>query len=190
MEQATNTFLIGLGSGTEQVKGCIGKHQEGGYFSYSNALNMTKKILIGLSLLIVIMQLLQPTKNVSEGISENDISKAYSVPVEVQQVFSQKCYDCHSNNTTYPWYVHIQPVGWWMASHIDDAKEHLNFSEFKSYPQDRAAHKFEEIVEEITEGSMPLKSYVWLHRDARVTAEETKAIADWVQSLGVTVNPN
>lgn len=146
---------------------------------------MVKKILVGLLLLFGIMQLLQPTRNISEGISENDISKVYAIPVDVQNVLEQKCYDCHSNNTRYPWYIHIQPIGWWMASHIKDAKDELNFSEFKTYNEKRAAHKLEEVSESVTEGWMPLKSYVWLHSEAKVTPEETRAINDWITSLGV-----
>lgn len=150
---------------------------------------MRKKILIGLLLLMVVMQLLQPSKNVASGNSVNDISAVYAVPVHVQEVLSQKCYDCHSNTTKYPWYVHIQPIGWWMAAHIKEGKEHLNFSEFKTYDAEKAAHKLEEVAEEITEGSMPLESYTWIHRDARVTPEETKAITDWIASLGIETKP-
>ena len=146
---------------------------------------MVKKVLGALLMVVFVMQLLQPTKNVMEGVSENDISKVYAVPVDVQNVLTQKCYDCHSNNTHYPWYIHIQPIGWWMASHIKDAKDELNFSEFKTYNEKRVSRKLAEIVEEVTEGSMPLKSYVWLHSEANVTAAETKAISDWVKSLGV-----
>ena len=138
-------------------------------------------------MLALIMQLLQPTKNRSEGEQANDISKAYAVPVDIQNVFTQKCYDCHSNNTRYPWYIHIQPIGWWMASHIKDAKDELNFSEFKTYDEKRVAKKFGEILEEISEGEMPLKSYTWLHSEAKVTPEETKAITQWVNSLGVDI---
>lgn len=146
---------------------------------------MRKKILIGLLLLVVVMQLLQPEKNVASGISENDISNVYAVPVHIQEVLSQKCYDCHSNTTKYPWYVHIQPIGWWMAAHIKEGKEHLNFSEFKTYDAEKAAHKLEEVAEEVTKGSMPLESYTWIHRDAKATPEETRAITDWIASLGI-----
>ncbi len=146
---------------------------------------MVKKVLSGLLMLFGIMQLLQPTKNVSDSVSENDISKAYAMPVNVQDVLTKKCYDCHSNNTHYPWYIHIQPIGWWMASHIKDAKDELNFSEFKTYSKKRAADKLEKMLEEIKDGEMPLKSYVWLHANASVTSDETKAINDWVKALGV-----
>lgn len=146
---------------------------------------MVKKVLVGLLMLFGIMQLLQPTKNVSEGVSENDISKAYAMPVNVQDVLTKKCYDCHSNNTHYPWYIHIQPIGWWMASHIKDAKDELNFSEFKTYDEKRASRKLLELAEEVTEGSMPLKSYAWLHADAKLADEEKRVITEWVRSLGV-----
>ncbi|HEY3429335.1 MAG TPA: heme-binding domain-containing protein, partial [Cyclobacteriaceae bacterium] len=140
---------------------------------------MVKKILVGIVMLVVIMQLLQPTRNISEGPSENDISRVYAIPENVQHIFETKCYDCHSNNTRYPWYIHIQPIGWWMASHIKDAKDELNFSEFKTYNAKRSNHKLQEIAEVVTEGEMPLKSYIWLHADAKVTPEEVKAINDW-----------
>jgi hypothetical protein len=146
---------------------------------------MTKKILIGLLVVLLLMQVMQPTRNQSEGISENDISRAYALPAGVHDTFINKCYDCHSNNTQYPWYVHIQPIGWWMASHISDGRKHLDFSEFKTYPEKRAAHKLEEIGEEIKEGHMPLESYLWLHPEAKVTAEEQAAINAWIASLGV-----
>jgi len=148
---------------------------------------MTKKILTGVVLVVVVMQFLQPTKNKSEVIDESDISNTYEMPEAVHQVLVQKCYDCHSNNTRYPWYVHIQPVGWWLASHIKEGKEHLNFSTFKSYDQKKASHKLEELSEAVTDGWMPLESYLWLHREAKVTPEETKLINNWISSVGVTI---
>lgn len=148
---------------------------------------MTKRIVIGVVLVIIVIQLLQPTKNKSEGISENDISKVYALPDGLHDMLVQKCYDCHSNNTRYPWYVHIQPIGWWLASHVKEGKEHLNFSEFKTYEKSKADHKLEELVEVLEAGEMPLKSYLLMHGDAKVTAEETQTITTWVKSLGVAV---
>jgi hypothetical protein len=72
-----------------------------------------------------------------------------------------------------------------MASHIKEGKEHLNFSEFKTYSEKKSLNKLEELSEAVTDGWMPLESYVWLHQDAKVTSDETKAINDWIKSLGV-----
>ncbi|HET9053854.1 MAG TPA: heme-binding domain-containing protein [Cyclobacteriaceae bacterium] len=148
---------------------------------------MAKKILIGLLVILLFIQVMQPTRNQSNKLSENDISKVYALPAGVHETLMKKCYDCHSNNTHYPWYTYIQPVGWWMASHIHEGKEHLNFSEFKTYTAKRASHKLEEVSEEIGEGHMPLESYLWLHPEAEVTTEELNAINGWIASLGIKV---
>lgn len=148
---------------------------------------MAKKILIGLLVIVLLMQVMQPTKNQSDTRSENDISNVYALPAGVYETLTKKCYDCHSNNTHYPWYVHIQPIGWWMASHIKEAQDQLNFSEFKTYETKRANHKLEEVSEEVAEGHMPIKSYLWLHPEAKVTPEELKALNGWIASLGIEV---
>lgn len=148
---------------------------------------MAKKILIGLLVVVLLIQVMQPTKNQSDSLSENDISGVYELPAGVHETLVKKCYDCHSNNTQYPWYVHVQPIGWWMASHIKEGKDHLDFSEFKTYDPKRANHKLEEVSEELGEGHMPIESYLWLHPEAKVNAEELKAINGWIASLGITV---
>jgi hypothetical protein len=145
----------------------------------------SKKVVIGLVVLLAISQLLQPTKNISQGESANDISKVYQMPVEVNEILTQKCYDCHSNNTRYPWYIHIQPIGWWMASHISEAKEHLNFSEFKTYDEKRVARKLEKVSDAVTQGWMPLDTYVWMHSDTKITPDDSEKINEWIQSLEV-----
>jgi hypothetical protein len=146
---------------------------------------LIKKVLIGLLILFLIMQLLQPERNVATTDSPDDITQVYQVPVEVHQILKQKCYDCHSNYTKYPWYVYIQPVGWWMASHIKEGKEELNFSAFKTYNQKKAAHKLEEVSEAVTEGWMPLESYTFIHKETKVTPEDARVINAWIQSLGI-----
>jgi len=148
---------------------------------------MAKKILIALLILLVVIQFIRPAKNVGDVITENDISNTYEMTEAVHSILIQKCYDCHSNNTSYPWYTNIQPVGWWIQSHVDEGKEHLNFSEFKTYTEKKANHKLEELSEAVTDGWMPLDSYVLIHREAKITPEETTMINEWIQSLGVVI---
>jgi hypothetical protein len=145
-----------------------------------------KKLFYLILIIIVVAQFIQPTKNISPGLSENDISKTVAIPETLHKTFISKCYDCHSNNTNYPWYANVQPIGWWLAAHVHEGKEHLDFSEFKTYKPERAEHKLEEIGEVLEDGSMPLKAYTILHQDAVVTADEVKAINEWLASLGVT----
>jgi len=148
---------------------------------------MVKKILFGLLVLLIVIQFIQPTKNVGEVITENDISNTYEMPEAVHSIVVQKCYDCHSANTNYPWYANVQPVAWWINDHVLEGKEHLNFSEFKSYTEKKATHKLEEVSEAVTDGWMPLDSYVLIHRETKITAEDTEMINAWIKSLGVTV---
>jgi hypothetical protein len=144
-----------------------------------------RKIGVLLLILLVVMQFIQPKKNISEGLSEGDISKVYTLPAGLHETLVNKCYDCHSNNTRYPWYFNVQPIGWWLAAHVHDGKENLDFSEFKSYETKKAMHKLEEIGEVIEDGSMPLKAYTLFHEDSKITTEEEKIITLWLTSLNV-----
>ncbi len=144
---------------------------------------MKQKILMGLATILVIIQFIRPARNVSDTASPNDIITAYPVPEEVQVVLKAACYNCHSNNTTYPWYANIQPVGWWLQKHVNDAKKELNFSEFATYTEKRARHKFEEIGDEVSEGGMPLKSYTIMHPEARLSSGQIKTLTDWAATL-------
>ncbi|WP_020596646.1 heme-binding domain-containing protein [Spirosoma panaciterrae] len=144
---------------------------------------MVRKILIALLVILVLIQFFRPEKNQASGMSPNDITTKYAVPANVQTVLKRSCYDCHSNNTTYPWYNNIQPVAWWLSHHIDEGKRELNFSEFATYQPKRARHKLDEIEEVVNEGSMPIGSYLWIHGDAKVTPEDAKLLADWAKGL-------
>ncbi len=146
---------------------------------------MTKrnKILLAIALILVAIQVIRPTRNIGEAIGPNDISKAYQVPAEVHSVLQQSCYDCHSNKTNYPWYANIQPIGWWLQSHINDGKRHLNFSEYGTYAEKKAKHKFEEIEDAATNGWMPMESYLWMHPETKLTPDQSKAIAQWAGAL-------
>ena len=144
---------------------------------------MRKKYLTGVLAAFVIIQFIRPTWNNSKNINQNDIMIRYRVSDEIQGILRQSCFDCHSNNTRYPWYAQVQPVGWWLQNHVSDGKRHLNFSEFGSYPEKKAKKKFEEIVDEVGEGEMPLGSYLRLHADAKLTTEQAKTLTDWAGAL-------
>ena len=73
-----------------------------------------KKILIAIAAVLVVIQFIRPEKNISDLNGPNEIGKHYTVPDNVQAILKQSCYDCHSNNTRYPWYANVEPVGWWI----------------------------------------------------------------------------
>lgn len=142
-----------------------------------------KRILIALLVIFIVIQFIRPAKNISAGVSPHDISTIYPVPGSVQQILKVACNDCHSNNTRYPWYAEIQPVGWWLANHVKDGKRGLNFSEFTSYRIKKQFHRLDDINELVKNGAMPLSSYTWIHKDAILTEQQKRTIAEWATSL-------
>jgi hypothetical protein len=144
---------------------------------------MIRKILFFLLIVLVIIQFIHPAKNIAASRSPNDIALRFGVPENVQGILKKSCYDCHSNNTIYPWYNNIQPVAWWLANHINDGKEELNFSEFASYEPKKQYHKLRAAIGEIKEEGMPLNSYLWIHKDAILTSNQRAAITSWADSL-------
>lgn len=125
----------------------------------------------------------KPAENISASINANDIMLAHAVPADVQQVLKTSCYDCHSNNTVYPWYAKIQPVSLWLGNHIDDGKDELNFSEFGSYSIRRKYKKLEEINKEVKDDEMPLSYYTIIHRNAKLDENKRLRLANWVTAL-------
>ncbi len=142
-----------------------------------------KITLIVLLIIFVIIQFFRPTKNRSAGLSINDITSGLIVPPNVQKILKHSCYDCHSNNTRYPWYFNIQPVAWWLNDHIKEGKRELNFSEFGNYKINRQYKKLEEIIEEVETEEMPLFSYTLLHRNVNLNEEQKTLIIKWSKSV-------
>ena len=141
--------------------------------------------IIGVLLIValIIIQFYPKELNQSDEDSTADISRVYQVPEKVQKNLQVSCYDCHSNNTEYPWYNKVQPVALFLENHIKDGKEHLNFSEFGNYTTKKQKKKLKEISEEVEEGEMPLTSYTLIHWDAKISDTDKKAIIDWADNL-------
>lgn len=112
----------------------------------------------------------------------SDMIAVENVPEDIQVILKNACYDCHSHETEYPWYSNVAPVSWWLKDHIDEGREHLNFSEWASYDAERKAHKLEELAEEVEEKEMPLESYTWAHSESKLSDEERQALVDWANS--------
>ena len=143
-----------------------------------------KKILfIGL-IIFLLMQLCQPARNESFELDTNaNFTKVYNVPKNVEAILRTSCYDCHSNNTNYPWHSYIQPVRLLMESHIKKGKKDLNFSEFGNYSKRKQANKLDRIIKQIKSNEMPLASYTLIHKKATLTATQKREVIDWINTL-------
>ncbi len=152
--------------------------------SVSISQSYMKRFLIILVAIFIGLQFVRPEKNLSDKAPGPDhLAVLYPPSAEVKALIERSCYDCHTNNTRYPWYANVQPVAWWLNDHVTEAKEHFNFEEFGSYSKKRQIHKLEEIVEEVGEAKMPLPSYLYIHGDARLTSDEIKSLGDWVDAV-------
>jgi hypothetical protein len=110
------------------------------------------------------------------------VEEEIAAPAEVQRVLERSCYDCHSFESRWPWYAHVAPASWYVTRHVNHAREHMNFSTWNRYDAEKRADHIEEIGEEVGEGKMPLKSYLLLHRGARLSDEERAIIRHWVEA--------
>lgn len=138
-----------------------------------------KLIRIVFVVLFIAIQFFHPVKNISTEVPANKII----APTGVEQILKTSCYDCHSNNTVYPWYNNIQPVAWWLDKHIKKGKRKLNFDEFLSYNPKRQYHKMDEIEENISKSEMPLRSYLVIHKNAILSTQQKDALINWSKQM-------
>ena len=113
----------------------------------------------------------------------NDITTVLEVPEDVKQLIKTSCADCHSNKTVYPWYSEIAPVSWYLAQHVNEGKEHLNFSEWAAYNNNQKSHIINDLKEVLEDHEMPLKSYLIIHKDAEMTQNNYEALLNWVKTI-------
>lgn len=139
-------------------------------------------ILYSIAAIFIIIQFFQIDRSTPEISPQHDFIQTMNPPADIVNLLKVACYDCHSYQTTYPWYSNINPVGWWLKKHINEGRKHLNFSEWATFPTGKKDHKLEECYEEIQEGEMPLNSYTWTHADARLSAEQRNLLVQWFRS--------
>ena len=141
-----------------------------------------KKIfLIGIAFFLI-LQLYQPERNDNYNYDlAYNFKNMYSTPKNVQTLLRTSCYDCHSNNTEYPWYSYIQPVRFFMDTHINEGKKELNFNEFGTYSNRKQKSKLEEIIKQIKSNEMPLTSSTMIHHNAILNKENKTVLINWLE---------
>ena len=140
-----------------------------------------KFLIIGLALLFALAQLIRPELANPPVDPAERIEASVAIPENVATILKRSCNDCHTNETVYPWYANITPVNWWLKSHFEHGREHLNFSTWSKYTPQQKEKRLEEICEVVESGEMPLPSYLWGHRDAVLSAEDSKLLCEWAR---------
>ncbi|MGJ8667585.1 MAG: heme-binding domain-containing protein [Patiriisocius sp.] len=142
------------------------------------------KIIAWIALVaLVVIQFFPVTLNESDSIPQSDFMIVNQVPATINNQLQVSCYDCHSNNTDYPWYSKIQPAAWYLEDHIKEGKDELNFNEWDTYSSRRKNSKLRSIIKQIESGEMPLESYTLIHGGARLDSTAVKKIIGYMESL-------
>ena len=141
-----------------------------------------KKIVLILLVILIGIQFIRPDKNIPEP-SIDLISKEMNMPEEIEEIVLNSCADCHSDQTAYPWYAEIAPLSWYIASHVNDGKKHLNFTQWANYNKNQKSHIVNDLEDELTKHKMPLKSYLILHKNATLTELQYQQFLSYVATL-------
>jgi hypothetical protein len=141
-----------------------------------------KFIIAGLIGILVFIQFIPADR------SNPPVSADLSATPEVKEILKNSCYDCHSNETVWPWYSHVAPVSWLITGDVKDGRRHLNFSEWENLSKSDKAKTLSEIREEVEEGEMPLPIYTFMHSDADLTEDQISIIAEWTKTIPDSTN--
>ncbi|WP_299390493.1 heme-binding domain-containing protein [uncultured Gelidibacter sp.] len=139
----------------------------------------SKKVLGVLLVVFIAVQFIDPEENVGSTASFESFLKDTNPNEEVTAILKTTCFDCHSDVTNYPWYNEITPLNFWLSDHIKDGKKHFNISAWDGYSVKKKDHKFEELIEMVESKEMPLKSYTYVHSEAKLTDSQIAAVIDW-----------
>ena len=147
-----------------------------------------KRIGIAFIVVFIVIQVFRINKTITPVNEQTDFMAVTQINPEVATILKNACYDCHSNQPTYPWYTSVAPVSWWIKNHINEGSKHLNFSIWQTYTVKRKDHKLEECVEMIEEGEMPMNSYTWMHPEAKLTDAQKQLLIDWFKAEKAKLN--
>jgi hypothetical protein len=140
---------------------------------------MIRKFFTVLVIIFLAIQFIRPDRNNGAMNGPHDINHYMDVPDTVKKILISSCYDCHSNYTVYPWYVNVNPVGLWLKNHIDDGKRAINFSDLSGFNKKKLDHRMKDISEQVDNREMPLSTYLFIHRYAKLDSGQIEIIKNW-----------
>ncbi|MDY3199391.1 MAG: heme-binding domain-containing protein [Arcobacter sp.] len=133
-----------------------------------------KRTLLIFLVIFIVMQFIQIDK------TNPVVDKNMEIKAEegIMEIFKTACYDCHSNETKYPWYSNIAPFSWAISNHITEGRKALNFSIWEAYTNEEKKEHLKDIYRTVY-ASMPLETYLWVHKEADISSQDRKTIRDW-----------
>lgn len=146
-----------------------------------------KWILILLLIGFIVIQFFRIDKTVPEYDKSGDFIAMNNTNEKGSTILKNACYDCHSYETKYPWYAEIAPVSWTLGHHIEEGREHVNFSIWNSYSDEDKEEIIEESIEEVEKGKMPDEGYVSMHDEAKLSEDDKQILFNYLKSALTSV---
>ena len=146
--------------------------------------NIRKVILLIIAGIVIVIQFIPVDR------TNPPVTADLWAPEDVKEILKNSCYDCHSNETDWPWYSYVTPVSWLVSNDVNDARRHLNFSDWENMNMSARKKMLDEIWEEIEGGEMPLSIYTFMHSDAKISDEQLKFIFNWTQVAADSIPEN
>ncbi len=139
--------------------------------------------LLILAILFVAIQFRRPERVTIETITADHIFNRMAVPANIRAILSRSCFDCHSDQTDWPWYSGIAPVSWLVAGDVERGRKKMNFSAWGKLALTRQSSKLDDIADEVKKGEMPLKIYLLMHPDANLSQADRAALSSWAGAM-------
>lgn len=146
-------------------------------------MKILKYLLYGIIAIFFLIQFVPADLPENSDDVSNDIIQTENAPEDVRLILKKACYDCHSNQTIYPWYSYVAPVSWLIEKDTREGRDELNFSDWAELSKRKKIKILNEMAEEVEEKKMPMEIYTVIHRDAILSDDEISAIANWTKSL-------
>lgn len=140
---------------------------------------LLKKILLILGILAVGIQFIRPSHENPTADPSLAAARHLRIPARIEGMLRTSCFDCHSNETRWPWYTQVAPASWLLARDVSQGRRHLNFSEWGGYPQSRQVSLLGNIAEEVSSGEMPYPPYLLLHLEAKLSPADRDTLVAW-----------
>lgn len=142
----------------------------------------TKRGLLIIAAVFLLAQFVPITRDNPPVDSAKTLYASYPAPADVHSVFEHSCRDCHSNQTTWPWYSRVAPVSWLVVSDVHNGRKHFNLSEWGNYPEEKKIRKLGEICDQVKTEEMPDDKYTLIHRSARLGTQQRTMICEWTEA--------
>lgn len=148
-----------------------------------------KRVWISLLVALVAIQLIPVAKTNPAVDARASLLAGDGLPPNISAILQRSCQDCHSNRTTWPWYSHVAPVSWVVASDVNGGRRHMNLDEWGSYTLEKKQSRLTKICEELKSGDMPDTKYTLIHRAAKLTDQQRTTLCDWAEATRKTLGP-